>query len=523
MGRQRVGRGRIAASVAAAAAATSVWAGTSGAAPSSAASSAAAPRTSHVAGFTAGTANEEAYWYSRYSMMTLTMQSGLGTTIPMTPDLMAMMQQMMAAAGPAAGDPVMAPMNPRLLLTIYAGGDPHYVTPPTQADFATLAWKGGPARLTTESTATTIAKELEWAKLFHRAGHFGQAGVDGFGSTQRFVGELLAAMAKMQMKTYLADPATYASSRAGDYALLMALSDGAGLYSSADQNNDQGPDAGPATYPSANRYLDPGAAAMFADAARSTFERVLVSRPRSTRDVSLAIQSVVWYSSITASAAERDAARAAIIRWGDRLALQHPATPAGRAYQVRGLIEVGRTLGTGPYLDRAADAFRDLVRGFDARHGVLAGTGTLTIDDVAEISGAFNSAQLFLGTRIDQPAAGTVFAAWWEGSVNRSGLEIASPALDQMKAPFELLDPPGTGTAPAPALNYRYPSVPLPENAGGADGVAPVFAASVRWRSGHWTARHDWFDVAGAMHAANEMIWFHGDEINGFPDGHLKR
>jgi len=27
----------------------------------------------------------------------------------------------------------------------------------------------------------------------------------------------------------------------------------------------------------------------------------------------------------------------------------------------------------------------------------------------------------------------------------------------------------------------------------------------------------DHFDTAGAMHAADEMIWFHSDEINGFP------
>jgi hypothetical protein len=28
----------------------------------------------------------------------------------------------------------------------------------------------------------------------------------------------------------------------------------------------------------------------------------------------------------------------------------------------------------------------------------------------------------------------------------------------------------------------------------------------------------DWFDTAGAMHASNELIWFHNDEVNGFPD-----
>lgn len=149
-------------------------------------------------------ANEEGYWYSRYSMMTLTMQSGLGTTIPMDAALMSMMQQMMTAVGATPDDPVMPPVNPRLLLTIHAGGDPHYVSEPNQADFATLAWAGGPPTLTTEATAMTIAKELEWAKLFHRNEHFGQAQVDRFGSTQRFVGMLLAAMPKMQLQAYLA-------------------------------------------------------------------------------------------------------------------------------------------------------------------------------------------------------------------------------------------------------------------------------------------------------------------------------
>ena len=78
-----------------------------------------------VAGYSADVANEEGYWYSRYSMMTLTMQSGLGTTIPMDAALMSMMQQMMTAVGATPDDPVMPPVNPRLLLTIHAGGDPH--------------------------------------------------------------------------------------------------------------------------------------------------------------------------------------------------------------------------------------------------------------------------------------------------------------------------------------------------------------------------------------------------------------
>ena len=143
-------------------------------------------------------------------------------------------------------------------------------------------------------------------------------------------------------------------------------------------------------------------------------------------------------------------------------------------------------------------------------------TGRLTIDGVAEIAGAFNAAQLFFGTRIDQDRANSIFGAWWEGAVNLSGLEISSPALNEMKGAYERLDPPGRGSAAQPELNYRYPTVPLPQDAGAPHGIAPVFAGSVTWDRPVLDRRQESLDVAGAMHAANEMIWFHGDELNGF-------
>jgi len=34
----------------------------------------------------------------------------------------------------------------------------------------------------------------------------------------------------------------------------------------------------------------------------------------------------------------------------------------------------------------------------------------------------------------------------------------------------------------------------------------------------NWTAIDRRFDTAGAMHAANEFIWLHHDEVNGFPE-----
>ena len=48
------------------------------------------------------------------------------------------------------------------------------------------------------------------------------------------------------------------------------------------------------------------------------------------------------------------------------------------------------------------------------------------------------------------------------------------------------------------------------------NGIAPVFASSVTYKDGKWEIDRT-FDVAGAMHAANKMIWLHHDEVDGFP------
>lgn len=128
---------------------------------------------------------------------------------------------------------------------------------------------------------------------------------------------------------------------------------------------------------------------------------------------------------------------------------------------------------------------------------------------MAEVVGAVNAARTYLGTSIDQANLEQFFAAFWEGKVNLSGLQISAPGINDLKGAYE---------TDQPALYFRYPTTPLPDQAGGPNGIAPVFAPSVRWNDRAWSATTDRFDTAGAMHAANEMIWLHGDEISGFPD-----
>jgi len=58
----------------------------------------------------------------------------------------------------------------------------------------------------------------------------------------------------------------------------------------------------------------------------------------------------------------------------------------------------------------------------------------------------------------------------------------------------------------------------MPPMAGGDFGIAPVFATEVKWDGSQWSVTNGNFDSAGAMHASNEFIWFHNDEVNGFPE-----
>ena len=60
--------------------------------------------------------------------------------------------------------------------------------------------------------------------------------------------------------------------------------------------------------------------------------------------------------------------------------------------------------------------------------------------------------------------------------------------------------------------------MPVPPKAGGTFGIAPVFGSEIQWGSGKWILVNGRFDAAGAMHASNEFIWFHNDEVNGFPE-----
>ena len=451
-------------------------------------------------------AEEEGYWYSRYNMGSLAMISGLGDTF--MPE-MSMIEAMvkMADANPDDGDVPMPPMNAALLTSVYTSGDPHYVQAIDMADFGTQRWD--PATfdktVTPRTQAWLVIKELEWAKQFHVDEHFGKVS-DNFGAQWRFVGLVVTAEAKMQLQYALQmlknDQGLYGSTdgtldNAGQWVMLEALSDAGGMLGAATLPNSD-----------SNRYLDADSAGMFLGAADMLFGALADRVPADAEEYSLAIQGLTWYAANTQNADNKAAAIAKISEFGSALAALQPATATENAFAVRGLLEAYRVSGDAAFLSAAANSFNALYADFNFTDGVFNSQNAYSIDNVAVIMGAINSAIIHAGDAIDQAHANDLFTAVYLNLVNKSGLQLSVLPVDAGKDKFEQEEP---------AIFYGYPTLPLPPMAGGDFGVAPVFATEVTFSSGAWTVTNANFDSAGAMHASNEFIWFHNDEVNGFP------
>jgi len=462
------------------------------------------------AGFSSTDAEEEGYWYSRYNLGNLTMRSGMGDIAMPEKDVMMKAiaavdadfdpAQMMAGnMAYGDGDHVAPPANVAPLSTVYKAGDPHYTTAFDGADFGTQRWD--PAKMDTRLTGLangfTILKEAEWARQFHVDDHFGTPSSD-FGAYWRFVGMMMNMNAKMQAGSFLRNMGAYDLSNGGDAVMLIALADLADMLAVDHLAHSEVP----------NRYQDTAMAKMVENATFTLFQKVEAGTPADIRGQSLAIQSLVWYAAKTASPDHKARAMHKLAALASDLQGATPATAAEQAYLLRGLIDAKRTLGISDGTIRSVGG--QFIDGFNTQTGGFDNQSVYSIDDVGAIMGALNALRIFETADVDADAVNEVFTSFWEHAVNIGGLQQSAPPLTAVKSPFEYEG--------EPATFFRYnDSQPMPPMAGGEFGIAPVFATSVALGEGAWSVKDPMSDTAGAMHAANEMIWFHYDEINGFP------
>ena len=148
------------------------------------------------------------------------------------------------------------------------------------------------------------------------------------------------------------------------------------------------------------------------------------------------------------------------------------------------------------------------VADFDMTNGIFSSQTTYTTDDVAIIVGALNAMRIFESAEIDEIKAEEVFTRFFDAVLNQAGMQQSAPPLPVAKSKFEY-----EGES---EIYFGNPVVLFPPMAGGEYGIAPVFASSVTYKDGKWEIDRT-FDAAGAMHASNEMIWLHHDEVDGFP------
>jgi len=445
---------------------------------------------------------EQAYWYSLYNLGAFIMRSGLGEKF--VPD-MSMVKKMvqMASDEHSRAKP---PKNPALLKRVYNYGNPQYVNANNgdPSDFNNARWAKGKNDPTTGATfGWTLIKEIEWTKQFNLDNHFGDPGHNNIpGAQQRFAGMVLCAEAIMQCKDYLKNPYNYnLHNRSDNYVVLAAISNLAQFIGTSSNSKMR-----------ENRCAIVASMMMKKPASEVSKDILKVAKeiyqnlPRAVvpKDHALAIQALAWYG--YANVAQRSSIRAKIKEHADELVAWTSQHIMNQAYKIRALIQAAQITGDKGYKNVAEAYYQRMMDDYIPSMGLFIDKVSFTSDEVAVLLGAFNAIRLFAASDVGAEKLAKDMTKFFETVVNKSGLQISAPPISFI---------PSYKRKPAPMF-HRYPTIPLPPMAGGRNGIAPVFARKVSRVYGQWIVDKT-FDTAGAMHLSNEMIWFHHDQVNGFP------
>ena len=468
--------------------------------------------------FTAASFNS--YWYSRYTLGNLVMMSGLG--VAFQPPMEAVMgMAAMVDQGPADGEHVMMPANAALLRAVYAGGDPQFIAPfnGDPMDLSNFRWdpEKMDTRLTPAAQAQTIIKEIEWAKFFNNPGWAGAPDAD-FGAMDRFKGMVMYAGAAQQIMFALEqlrneDGLFVAASRfvdgaaevidpavipADQYQMLQALSDFRLLLQHADDYN--------------GVYTNPDLLGMIGMEADALLGKIRDLEPTGIRDLGIGAQAMAWYAASAEDPALQRQALEMLAEYGDALVASKTNGVIDSARSVRGLLEAARVLGDEKYGDAALIELEVVLNAYDRATGRIDGVPEIKDWEVGDILGALNSAANNGGSGVDTEQIQDVYAGLFESLVSIGGLIQARVPVAMEVSPFEL-------ERIGKDIFFAHPSVPTPDQAGGAYGTAAVHASEFRFdeESGRWVVTNGRFDTAGAMHTSNEMMWTFG-LVNAFPE-----
>ena len=466
--------------------------------------------------FDFGTAVANAYWYSRYTLGSLAMMSGLGPTF--APPMEAVLGMVAAIdQGPEEGEHVTLPANAGLLQAVFASGEPAFMAEfnGDPNDLANFRWDAATfdETITSSAQAQLIIKELEWAKFFNSPGWSGPVTND-FGAQDRFKGMVMYALAKNQIGFALQNLRnddgffvtalqpqgdTFAVSDGSvtlvDQAqVLQALSDMRWLLQHADQFN--------------GVYGDADFLVLVSEAADALFDQVRAMPVESLFEAGLSAQAAAWYAAATDDPDRQAEALVWLGELGDALLVADTSGPIEDARVARGLFEAARVLDLSVYHEGAQASVDRLLASYEPATGHFAGITVIQDWEVGDILGALNSALVNGSSTLDRATVQATYAGFFEAIVNRGGLLQSVIPKELEASPFELERFPDD-------LSFAYPGIP----GMGAIGRAAVHASELRFDAdaGVWVVENTRFDSAGAMHTSNEMFWTFG-LVDGFPD-----
>jgi len=445
---------------------------------------------------------EQAYWYSLYNLGALIMRSGLGEKFMPNMDMVQAMVQMASDEHSTAKPP----KNPALLKRVYNSGNPKYVNAHNgnPMDFKNLRWGKGNDEPTTGATfGWTLIKEMEWIKQFNLDNHFGDPGHNNIpGAQQRFAGLVLCVEALMQVKDYKMNPGNYKNShRSDEYIVLAAISNFAQYIGTPSTSNMRENRCAKVVSMMTGKSAGQVSSDLLS-MAKEIYQNM--PAPVINKDYSLAIDALIWYG--YANKSDRTAIRAKIKLYADELAYWTTQDIMNQAYKIRSLIGAYRVLGDKNYKGTAEAYYLRMMDDYIPSMGLFIDKMKFKVDEVAVLLGAFNAIKLFAASDVGAEKLATDMTKFFEVVINKSGLQISAPPVSFIP-PYK--------RKPADMF-HRYPTIPLPPMAGGANGTAPVFASKVSLIFNRWVVDKR-FDTAGAMHLSNELIWFHHDQVNGFP------
>ncbi|MDH7481730.1 MAG: hypothetical protein QHH26_07135 [Armatimonadota bacterium] len=476
------------------------------------------------------TAREQATWYSVVNTIALCLGSGMG--IPLNESDAQNIFDMIGVS------PDNLPLkNPQLLKAFWKSGDPHLMRDFSERDLGTWRWNPDSfdRTLVPQAQGWPIIAECECAKWFAVPQEAEVLPAD-FRNEWRINGLLLATIARLQCNfafenlrnnrglfAMQAQPGsvqiTDANANLEDQAcMLWACSDVAMLAAGEGAN---------AIYksPDVNRKFINLANELF-EAIDANKDSLLENSSNPILGQSVAIEALIWFA-CTSDAQDLRARSLWMLReFADNLVrAQEKSEMVGNTLidacsALRALIEAFRVTRVKTYAQTAAKIF-DYVESqwWQApaetyAPSPFASEYTFNADDVGQILGALNETRLFLRARANSRLAELRLREFFCNVVNLSGFQMSMPSTNFM--PQWLRDR-------EPSEHFRSGSIPLPSQANGEHGIAPVMAGEIGYdvQSDTWSRRMI-FDTPAAMHTCCEMIWINCNVVNGFPEIRLE-